>query len=117
MIKGLMLISGLMIGSLAACTKTEDAQVVAAIQPVGACIVDVIMATQGVEDPAAIVTTCGGAIADVYQIVSELLAREPAVAPVDGGPVLTPEIRTHLMRIQRQCTHHLMTDAGTSSTP
>lgn len=95
------------------CTTTEQTQAVAAIQPTGACVADIVAATQGSENPIAIAATCSAALADVYQVVSELLAQEPSSSPEDAGAVLTADKRAHLLRIQQRA-HSLMTDAGTT---
>jgi hypothetical protein len=93
--------------SIPACTPQEEQQVVSAIQPTGACIADIVMLTQGTEDIAAILSVCPVAINDIYQVVSELLAREP----VDAGTALTPDLRAHLTRIQTKAKV-LLPDAG-----
>jgi len=86
---------------LTSCTKTEETQVVAAITPVGACIADIALAVNGVEDPAAIATTCGVAVTDVAQVVSELLASQPTTVPSgDAGTTsVAPAVQAHLSRI------------------
>ena len=92
-----------------ACTKTEETQVLAAIQPTGACIADIVLATQGVEDVSAIATTCSASVADVAQVIEELLAREPAV-DAGSAPVLSAEVKAHLTRLKSAC----MKDASAS---
>jgi hypothetical protein len=109
MIKNIALITILSIGAIAACTPQEEQQVVAAIQPTGACIADIVMATQGTEDIASILSVCPVAVNDIYQVVSELLAREPA----DAGTALTPDLRAHLTRIQNNA--RTLLDAGSAN--
>lgn len=95
------------------CTKTEQTQVVEALPEVGACIADVVMATQGTEDPTAIASACGAAVSDVYAVVTELLEKAPLPVAVDAAPVptLSPDSRAHLQRIATHA-HTLLSDAS-----
>jgi hypothetical protein len=79
------------------CTKAEQIQIISAITPVAACIADVVIAVNGIEDPVAIASNCGAAVSDVYQIVSSLLANYPTA---DAGLAMTTTMRSHLTRIQ-----------------
>lgn len=94
------------------CTKAEEVQVVSAIEPVGACIADIVMAVNGVEDPAAIATACTAAVSDVAQVVTSLLDNEQTPAVSDAGLGMTVSIRAKLVRIQSRA-NALMSDAGT----
>ena len=94
------------------CTKAEEVQVIAAISPVGACIADIVMAAEGVEDPAAIATTCSAAVSDVATVVSELLDNAPPTVVSDAAIVMADNVRAKLVRIQSRAVI-LMSDAGT----
>jgi len=86
-----------------ACTKQEQAQVVADITPVGACVANIIAATTGTEDPLVIASTCLTAVEDVYQVVSEMLANTTStVVSTDAGLAFNigDAQRAHLLRIQ-----------------
>jgi hypothetical protein len=98
-----------------ACTKAQEAVVVSAIQPVGACIADIVLAATGVEDPLVIAANCSAAVADVYLVVSELLSASPP-APSDAGTPLamTINMRSHLQRIQVRAFNLLMNDGGSA---
>jgi hypothetical protein len=97
-----------------ACTKTEQAQVASAIMPTAACIADVVLATTGIEDPFAIATACGTAVADVYVVVSELLDNSPKP---EAGVMTAMSLnnRAHLERIRARA-HAIMVDSGLTQT-
>jgi hypothetical protein len=62
-----------------ACTPQAGQAVATLIMPVGACIADVALDVSGAApvDPLVIAKDCGGAVQDVYNVVSELLASHP----------------------------------------
>jgi hypothetical protein len=101
-----------LIGGTAACsscTPTEQQQVVNAISPGAACVSNIVQVLEGTEDVSAIISECGVFAADVYQIVSELLANDPTSPALDASA--TPTVKqAHLMRI-RDAAKTLM-DAG-----
>jgi hypothetical protein len=106
LIVSVLLVAGMV--SVISCTKQEQAQVVAAITPIGACIADVALAVSGVEDPVAIANSCGAAISDVYTVINELLANNPAIVSdagntiVDAGVPMSPAMKAHLTRIRER---------------
>lgn len=86
-----------------ACTKQEQAQVVADITPVGACVANIISVISGTEDPLVIASTCFTAVEDVYQVVSEMLASTATTAvSTDAGLAfnVSDAQKAHLLRIQ-----------------
>lgn len=93
-----------------ACTSQEIAQVESAISPVGACVVNIIDAANGTEDPALIASTCQTSIVDVYQIVMELLGHDPTDASTPTALMVSTR-RTHLTNIKTRALN-LMHDAG-----
>jgi len=114
LIVSVLLVAGIV--SIVSCTKQEQAQVIAAITPVGACIADVVLAVSGVEDPAAIANSCGAAIVDVYTVVSELLANNPVAvsdAGIDAGVPMTAATRARLSRIRGRAISMIIADSGT----
>jgi hypothetical protein len=85
-------ITTILVASLLACnscTPLEQQQAVAAITPAGACVAQLVAITTGTEDPLEIATNCGTTLADIYQIVKELLNTSKVVP--DAGAVAAPQ--------------------------
>jgi hypothetical protein len=82
------------------CTPAEQQETVAVITNGGACLADIVLDVNGVEDIATLAAACGATASDIYQLVSQLLNHQPASDAAVPARSMAPEMQAHLRRIQ-----------------
>lgn len=82
------------------CTPAEQQETVAVITNGGACLADIILDINGVEDISALIAACSSTVGDIFQLVSQLLNNQPASDAAMVARSMEPEMQAHLSRIQ-----------------